>query len=1006
MDISKTVQTLLQEAKNLQLLSKYEDSMLIFEKVNLLLDKTQQVELWFYCQGQTVVNIAQLGKYVEGQTLITSLLNNALDSLGDNHLETARLYHTLSAIEHSLGNFQEALTYGHQALAIRLAQLPEIHIDVFTSYNALARTYLYTQYHKKAYEYLQKLLSIESKIDDPYPKARLYVTLGNYFYGIDNLKAQTNYTKALQIAQKELPPSNSIFSLIYLNLGASHELMGNHSKALDYSLQALQLKLNNQVEKSAIIAILFMNISRLWMHKQDHTKAAEYYVKAKDIYETIYLTENTHLAKFYNFTGFYYKKTDPQKALKAFAYSMNIWEREAKKGNGWSQNINSTLNNIGDLYLETKDYPQAKNAYQKALNLTREIIQQEHGIPLKLISTYNKLSHLFLIQQQYTVALEHNKKAIELNQQIIENNNIVFEPLSLLASFNTKIKLLLQYFHQNKTLSLLEESYKISKECEQIINKHRNFYQDYEDRIAFNNTIHQTFEHAIEVCYLLHQNTQQIKYLCKAFDYFEKSKAYTLLQSIQEMQALRYTDVPNEILEQERDLKTQITYNEKQLNQAYAKKENTKIKKYQKILFEKRKEYRQLINKLENKFPAYYKLKYNPTKVKVEEVQAYLDNQTALLEYFEGDHTIYYLAIQKDDIQLFQHPKTETWQTTYANFHQSLTQKEKVFDSEKIEETYDTFVENAHALFQILLAPYVNTLAPNITKLQIIPDGKLSYIPFEILLQNPATNRRPNYRNLDYLLTKYAVGYVYSATLLLEQQIGKKTDTTENYGGFAPIYHNETMQAYKGLIAEYKENKVYSIALREGLEDLPDARKSVSHIAQLMKGKAFLAKEATKEKFVQLVSNFKILHLAMHGLVDHENPLYSKLVFTPEDNTQNHLLEAGDLYNMEINAHLTVLSACNTGYGKMRKGEGVMSLSRAFTYAGCPSVIMSLWSVPDLPTSEIMIRFFEILKAGFTKDEALQKAKLAYLEESPFSESHPLFWAGFVPTGDMAAIDL
>ena len=110
---------------------------------------------------------------------------------------------------------------------------------------------------------------------------------------------------------------------------------------------------------------------------------------------------------------------------------------------------------------------------------------------------------------------------------------------------------------------------------------------------------------------------------------------------------------------------------------------------------------------------------------------------------------------------------------------------------------------------------------------------------------------------------------------------------------------------------------------------------------------------------------------------------------------------------MQLNADLAVLSACNTGYGKLSRGEGVMSLARAFTYAGVPATVTSLWKVPDLTTREIMVDFYKNLKQGMSKDAALRQAKLTYLKNAPESiAANPFFWAGFVPMGNMEAMDM
>ena len=113
-----------------------------------------------------------------------------------------------------------------------------------------------------------------------------------------------------------------------------------------------------------------------------------------------------------------------------------------------------------------------------------------------------------------------------------------------------------------------------------------------------------------------------------------------------------------------------------------------------------------------------------------------------------------------------------------------------------------------------------------------------------------------------------------------------------------------------------------------------------------------------------------MLHLATHAEIDNKNPLYNKLIFSDGDMTSS------EIYLSETRAKMAVLSACNTGFGKLEKGEGVMSMARAFHFSGVPSVVMSLWKVPDRSTMQIMLLFYQHLENGESKSEALRKAKL------------------------------
>jgi CHAT domain-containing protein len=180
-------------------------------------------------------------------------------------------------------------------------------------------------------------------------------------------------------------------------------------------------------------------------------------------------------------------------------------------------------------------------------------------------------------------------------------------------------------------------------------------------------------------------------------------------------------------------------------------------------------------------------------------------------------------------------------------------------------------------------------------------------------------------------------------------------------------------------------------------------QKEVLHISKIINTTVFNGEDATEDNFRKYAEKYDILHLAMHAFINDSLPAFSSFAFTQnnsEDLTKNGLLNTTDIYNFKLNAKLIVLSACNTGTGQLKKGEGIMSLARGFLYAGCPSIIMSLWEVDDESGTQIMTSFYKNLKKGKTKDEALRAAKLEYLNSVSSRRAHPHYWLGFVNIGD------
>ena len=187
---------------------------------------------------------------------------------------------------------------------------------------------------------------------------------------------------------------------------------------------------------------------------------------------------------------------------------------------------------------------------------------------------------------------------------------------------------------------------------------------------------------------------------------------------------------------------------------------------------------------------------------------------------------------------------------------------------------------------------------------------------------------------------------------------------------------------------------------RSTLVKLPWSKYELERISEIVSSDGFYGDEATESQFKVTAPTYRILHIAAHAVFNDSSLLYSSLIFNKDDNSdEDGIFYTYELYNLRLNAQLTVLSACNTGMGKLVNGEGIFSLARGFMYAGSPSVVMSLWSVDDRSTSLIMTDFYTGISGGSRIGNALRKAKLKYLEEANEITASPLYWAGMVSYG-------
>ncbi|HMV50267.1 MAG TPA: CHAT domain-containing protein, partial [Blastocatellia bacterium] len=308
-------------------------------------------------------------------------------------------------------------------------------------------------------------------------------------------------------------------------------------------------------------------------------------------------------------------------------------------------------------------------------------------------------------------------------------------------------------------------------------------------------------------------------------------------------------------------------------------------------------------------------------------------------------------------------------------------------------------------LYERLIKP-AESLLKGKRELVILADGALHRLPFEVLL--PPSSRQitqPDARKLPYLVREHAISYAPSASVLAELQSYHKQAAPGQkvFLAFAdPVYDAEaqgkdsvialTTRSARGDDGQWKFNRLlYSKNEAEGIAKLfPDGQADIYQGAQ-----------ATEEnaKAPGRLEQYRILHFAAHGLINQSRPRFSGVVLTLPRNgsggAEDGILQAYEIFNLKLNADLVVLSACETGLGKEVNGEGMMSLMRAFIYAGTPSVVASLWNVDDEKSAELMIRFYTHLKDGKHKSEALRQAQLDTIQKY----GAPYFWAPFVLMG-------
>lgn len=593
-----------------------------------------------------------------------------------------------------------------------------------------------------------------------------------------------------------------------------------------------------------------------------------------------------------------------------------------------------------------------KGEYEKALSEYKKALQLADQVNLPII--YNEIGKLHFSFGETKKAVSSYQKGL---QNIVDNfTSDNFNDNPEVHKVNQK-NLLLELL-RNKATALnsfnTQEKYKtallaIDAAVATLDTLKPNFINEVDKLLLIENA-YPVFETGLYSLFNLYALTKDEKYLDKIFRFMEKSKSTVLLEALLGVKATSFANVPTHLTDKEKELRSDINYFNKILE---ISPENSKLKE---DLFNTIQERADLIKHIENTYPQYYNLKYNSEVIKLTEAQKLCKKEEAVVSYFFGEKTIYAVVLDASSKNCIRISVTDSLINDVNKLKTILANPGS---------NVKDISELSHKLYSKVLEPLIEN--KKYKKLTIIPDGPLNYIPFEVL--------NTNHENKSYLIEHVVVGYTNSLTLL--NQLNENVKYNNDVLAFAPVFSNEGP-----------------------LSQLPNNMKETSGIFMHFTGKEFIKEEATLDNFKIENNKFGIIHLATHAILNDKNPELSCLAFT-ENNTNNYLLYTSDLYNLNLNASLITLSACETDLGDLNKGEGLISLSRGFFYAGAKSIVSTKWKINDASTSHIMDRFYYYLSKGENKDRALQKAKLDFVKtnnQNPLS--HPYYWSAFVLSGN------
>jgi len=994
----------LEEAKGLIESAIYDKALQVLDSAKLLIERSVGENDLMFGKYLNFMGIISNGNYEldKAQEYYEKSLKIFILVLGDNHFDVANSYNGLGAVLIDKGDYDKAQECLEQSLDIKKEILDENHPSLVSTFNNLGNLFSYKSDYDKAQAFFEQSLKIaQEAFGDNHPKvAIIYNGLGNVFADKGGYKkAQECFEQSLKITRKAFGDNHFHVSVFYNNLGTVLMNKGDYDKAQAFFEQSLKITKEVFGDNHLYVGDPSGNLGHVFMLKAEYDKAQDYYEQTLKIRKAVLSENHPDIAKCYRSLGtIFLKKGNYNKAQLYLEKGLNV--RKSLEGES-HVDVSFMYNELGNMYLSKEDYDKAETYYKQSLNIKKSILGEKHT---SVANSYRNLGLILSSKEDYEGSISYFNRALKsLNFKKDSSLNIVEDIPRLLSTRESLGNSYENWYHKSNKKEHLFKAKENYQQYTKIISYQKSNLMEGTKLILSRDAL-PIYGSAIQTNLLLYRIVNESEYLKDAFSYAEKNKSLSLFEAIHNANALKYGGIPDTLLEKEYDLGLDIAY----YNRKYFEKINeglletdTTVLEFKSKLFDLKEEQEALRMQFETNYQKYYELKYDLEVASVEGIQGYLsDGKTALVEYFLGDTTLFTFGITKAGIVYDQ-------QAIDSSFHQQLEMIRKASSRTDTEApvTFQRYTQYSYELYKTLLEPILSQM-PGVEKLIIIPDGKLGYLPFETLLTQNVSAAAENYRGLPYLLRDYDVRYEYSATLLL-QAAGKKSGSTKRFAGYAPAYGGSDFMAQRGYYDSLKIVRSFP-GLRDGPAPLAFNQPEVNDISGTIGGNAFTGELATESTFKREAGDYQILHLAMHALVNDTDPMYSHLIFAEDkDSTEDRYLHAYELYNMQLDADLAVLSACETGLGKLQRGEGIMSLSRAFKYAGCPSIVTSLWKANDLSTKEIMTAFYQNLKAGMSKSEALRKAKLDYLDntETP-GMTHPSNWATFVLIGNNEPVSL
>jgi CHAT domain-containing protein/tetratricopeptide (TPR) repeat protein len=878
-----------------------------------------------------------------------------------------------------------------------------------TALGSIGFIYWYKNEPQKALQYFEEGLKVRSLVDDQQLVGNSYNDIGSVYYNfLKEYPKAIEYHRQSERVRQQIGDKSGLGRTLD-NLALDYWDMGDRAEA--QRLCEAAARAHTDAGDQERVGRSIYNSGLLLTDLGKYSDAFLAFDRALDIRQK--LGDQGKIADVFDARGVLYSRVgDDESAYGDYqqALALKLKAEDERGVAAASYKIGTVLENLGRT-------DQALQAYQKSLDVFQKIGDRE-GI----LQTLSNMGVARFALKQYPKSEELTREALgmsrELQDSLVEINNLIM--LGNAQNFQGKPDsargnyiLALNLAERRTNLDLmwgallglgdLEEKrhadeaaigfYMRAFDC---IEGQRGSLGSEQFKISFASGRRFVYEAIVHLMTTLHERHPSAGYDDRAFRVAEAAKARAFLDLLVESRANVREGADSLLMARQDSLLASINSARAQVESVPQGAPNSgeAIAGLRMRIDDFERQLRSVRSELRARNPRYALLRH-ADPIGIEDVRTGLvDPQTVFLEYSVGDSSSSLWAITQQERHLYRLPDREALKAQVEILRSVL--------SEGGGKDVQRFRTVARRLYRLLVGPAETSIRDG-SRLLIVPDGELNYVPFEVLLTDDGGG---SYGDLPYLLKRHPIVYVQSAAVmhtLREQRKSAPIAPRKGLIAFGdPVF---TDSAYSESSPMHAVQPPGLAAVREGLPRLPFTGSEVSGIAKLFPHDAadvYVQAGASEDRVKQkgLLMNYRFIHFATHGLINERKPDLSAIVLsTRAGSPEDGILYSSEIFNLRTAPELVVLSACQTGLGKISRGEGLIGLTRAFMYAGSPSVVVSLWNVADISTSTLMQNFYQgMVTRNEDKSEALRRAKISMCLNEKYS--HPFYWAPFVLIGD------